>query len=210
MVSLKITFPKHDPNVPVDPLSVEAGNHENSSLRPVLRRSSTAPANCSTCISAWNLRWSFQPFGVGFLDPINPNLKMIYLPKCLTRFCLSTVSFQHHLVLVEPYLSFAGFVYPLDTGIRAGLFQQLQPIAHALNESIQKTMEQMSSHSFENKGKSCKFSGRVFLFPPEKIQNKKKRSCSLPATFTTSGLEATNQTINRSPPSLGRFFFPPL
>lgn len=62
----KNNFPKHYPDVPLDPLSVEAGNHENSSLRPVLRRSSTAPANCSTCISAWNLRWSFQPFGVGF------------------------------------------------------------------------------------------------------------------------------------------------
>lgn len=33
---------------------------------------------------------------------------------------------------------------------------------------FKKRWNKMSSHSFENKGKSCKFSGRVFLFPPVK------------------------------------------
>ena len=99
----------------------------------------------------------------------------IYLPNGLF---LDFVYQQYHFNItwfwLNPTFRLLDLCIPLDTGIRAGLFQQLQPIAHALNESIQKTMEQMSCHSFGNKGKSCKFSGRVFLFPPVK-KNKIKR-----------------------------------
>ena len=127
VVSLKITFPKQYPNggflkwwyqttTGFPTKADHSGVSSNSSLRPVLRRSSTAPANCSTCIGQGglfnHLEWVFGPYKSQFKNDLPTQLSF-------SGFCLSTVSFQDHLVLVEPYLSFAGFVYPpwyRDTG----------------------------------------------------------------------------------------------
>lgn len=151
----------------------------------------------------------FSTIWSGFLDPINPNLKTIYLPTVLPDFAYQ----QYHSRSLGfgrtlPFVCWI-CVSPLIPGYRLVFFKSCNPSPTHWMNPFKKPWNKMSYHSFGNKGKSCKFSGRVFFVPSgKKSKRKRKDKVHHQPRLPRADWKQPNQTINRYPPSLGRFFFP--